>query len=325
MKYLYLILSLIFVVNLNHAQPVVTADWFHAVGDTTLTAIYFPAPSMEPPSDGADFVWDISSAPAPSYEREKIWVEASDLTYHDEFPIANIGYKASFDREFYFRTSTDSFQQIGFRRPSYKIEYSSGFPVLAYDEFSFGDTKIFNYTASTINNLNTVTNTYEVSDEFTFAGFGTVITPMGTYENCIMTKLIRTSSRSSKNLNEYQFHKGRLSNVIAQYSHFPNGVEPPKRIEYRIDKLSTSTNDVEEANVKLLSVEGNSLVLSVSDEISATLQIFESNGRQVLSESRNLRGGNNEIDISQIVHPNVYFLLVIDTKSGAFQTLEFVR
>jgi len=318
---------IIFILSLSkicYSQPELTVDWFYSIGDTTLTAVYYPDFSMTP-NEGSNIIWDISNAPTPSFEREKYWVSASELTYHDEFPSATIGFVATFEREFYFEIIDSNFNQVGFRRPGSKMEFIESSPILAYNDFSFGQTQTNNYSVARILDSNMDTTYTDVTDEFTFAGFGTVITPLGNYTNCIMTKLVRTSSNPTYNLNEYQFHKDKLSNVIAVYAHRPFNTEPPRRIEYRLDEVTSSINELHLNNIQLKSIQQNSLTLNVSEDFNAMVKVFELGGKQILNMSKTFRSGDNEINIAKLTASNFYFLLVIDAKSGAFRTFKFYK
>jgi len=306
------------------SQPTITSDWFYSIGDTMLATGHFVDTSLEP-MEGMNILWDISGEAAPSNETETIWVPAAELSYVDEFPNATIGYARDWGGEFFFSNTNGIFQEVGFRSSTSKVEYEAEGPLWACDNFSFNDIKVREFTSIRTSFVSGLTTTEDIRDELTFAGFGTVITPLGTYENCVMTKLVRTGTTPNNNSIEYRFYKDNLSNFIASYAYSPVNIEPTRRISYKIEQLTTDIKELPKPSLELERVAENSLFLKASKPMDRKIQIFDLAGQLMLEESKSISIGSNEIKIDVLTPTNIYFLFIFDENSQSFQTIKFLK
>lgn len=304
------------------AQPTITSDWFHEVGDTLKTHYYYPE-QLEVPNEGIDISWDISNAQVPYGERDIIWVVASDLVHSSDFPNATLGYKQSMGREFYYKIEGGQFKRIGSRSANYKNFYEAGNPTEGFNNFSFGDTETISYSRLNVNLQTMDTTLMEEVDVFTYAGYGTVITPEGTYENCIMTKQIRTTN-SLDYFIQYKFHKDNLSNHIASYRIYTGGnVEPARSVEYKREQTSSSTNELSNEILKVSGPFQNIIHLNSQNEMDAQISIIDVAGRTIYNETMQIHLGTNHFEIPKLPESNIYILLVVDNKTGNFKAFKF--
>ena len=321
MKKIHLIILYLAFLNSGFGQPIMDNSWFYSIDDSIYTAYYYPEVSNEP-DEGLNIVWDISDAPTPYGEREILIVDPMELEYHNDFPEATLAYKQTFDREYYLNIDNGKLKLIGYRSPNFKITYENGFPIIGYDNFEYGDTENETYVRKNINLETLDTTIYNEVDEFVFAGFGTVITPIGTYENCVMTKLTRTSQQTP--FIEYRFHKDRLANIIASHLRYTGGnTEPVHKIEYQISQNTTSVNDLDVAGIEFKGPIENSILMNSMSEFDSRLQIIDVSGRIIMDEFYKVVIGKNEIGIDTLEPNNIYFLLITNKSSGLFQTYQF--
>lgn len=324
MKNYYTFLLVATCFNLSYAQPTITADWYYAIGDTISTAYYYPSSDLEP-TEGLDLTWDISDAPTPYGEFEIIIVAPSELNYFDEFPEATLAYKQTMEREYYLNVENGNLQQIGYRTPDYKIVFENGFPIIAYSDFEFSDEELNAYNNNLINLQTMDTTINSELDEFKFAGYGTVITPEGTYEDCVMTKLTRTST-GIFDLVEYKFHKDKLANVIASYRRYTSGsVEPTRRVEYQTERSTVSVNELSEDVLTIIKSNDNTILVKTSTQIDARIQIFDISGQLITDQSQQIFQGENEFNLDHLKENGVYVFLLIDKNTGSFRSLKFLR
>lgn len=329
MKIIYGILISLVCLNSNISQPEITEDWFYNIGDTTLTFSTSNS-SLAIPSGGINFTWDISEVESGFFfgENEKIWTAANELTYFDEFPDATLGFKSNYDIERFYKVEDGELKNVGNIWPqfNYKSHYYNGTPVLAYADFSYGETSTTTYTNAKIDLTTLDTTFYQITDELSFDGFGTVITPIGTYENCVMTKFTRTGNSSSINeYTEYRFHKDRLSNVIAAYKLNGPNVEPSRFVWYKVNRIATSLTEPNTFVLEIARTDKNTIYLNSTSVFDAKVQMVDVSGRLLLSQDKNIFIGDNEIDISQFPSSNIYFLLITNAESGAFKTFKIYK
>jgi len=325
MKNIFISLFLLIIVfNNNYAQPIITSDWFYTNGDIVLTAVYYPSNSM-PLDEGIGIIWDFSYATPPNEEREIIYVAPSELTNYNEFPDATLAYYLNgYITEYYLKMDGDELQLLGTVFNNYKRVYQDGNPIIGYDNFGFQDVKTKTYSELLINLQTNDTSMTIIDDELTYAGFGDVITPLGTFEDCVMTKLIK--SKSNSEYIEYRFYKDKLTNLIASYRFYTtNNTEPSKIIQYRINPIITTVNEIDKINLKISGPIENSIFIYSSIEKNVKLQVLNMSGQLIFTQRRILKNGNNELRIDHLVPNNIYVLLITDVDSGSFISYQYYK
>ncbi|MEM9920080.1 MAG: hypothetical protein AAF990_18435 [Bacteroidota bacterium] len=309
----------------SNAQPVINSSWQFAIGDTLESNIVYPN-SLVAPAEGIGFTWDISDLAPVDFEREIAIVDPSELEYGSEFPAADLGYKNG-NSEFYMKRINGNMHFWGSRSQDSKVVYGNGSPVLLYDNFQFGDVNANAYERMVIVTATSDTTITEELDSMKYAGVGTVVTPTNTYEDCVMTKLTR-SSTGIFSLVEYNFYKGSMSNLVASYRRYTSGrVEPTNRVMFTRSPILTSSSDILK---KSLTVEGpfqDRMVLRGSAEksIQTAVRIIDMMGSEVLNLSHLSVHSHAEIDLHRLASRRNYVLLVINKADGAILTHKFFK
>ncbi len=312
--------------NLAFAQPTITNDWFYTIGDTIITEYYYPL-VYQAPAEGLDLTWDFSNGEAPRGQRERIMVDPTTLTYHNDFPDATIAYLNTVQREFYLKIENGMLHQLGIRSPSRISKYENGTPLLAADGFEYGEMLESNYDNVQIDpqDMSTIF-TLSKSEELSFVGFGTVITPKGTFENCVMLRLHNWTNDILQQI-QYSFYQDRLTNPILQYTTYPAGnTEPANSVEYQIEeKTITKLSEVLPTKIQLSGPIANRIQVqsAYGKQIDAQIQIIDVAGRVLWEHLQNIEDGDNEILLDFELSQGNYFLLLVNREDGSFYTHRF--
>lgn len=185
-NYTIFLILLIFSMSLS-AQPV--------LNDTDFTSFYKydgyyanNVVGLSPGSAGANQTWDFSGLSVPHSAGTYSVVPVALTPYAGDFPTANICFISPtvyFDDPYYYiyyKTSPTSFEAVG-------LADSTGSELFIDSGISF----IFPYIYNTI-----INDTYQIyvgddsSFSSTYDGYGTLITPFGTYSNVIRQKSVET-------------------------------------------------------------------------------------------------------------------------------------
>jgi hypothetical protein len=215
---------------------------------------------------------------------------------------------------------------LGNKSTTFIENIEEGEQVECINNFAFGDIIVSDY----ISKVKKLNGSYEyndtILDSITYAGFGTVITPEGVFDNCIMTKLIRRISGEIHRL-EIFFHKDKLSNVVARYRHLPINTEPPITMYYGIDVFNTSsTYNTEIKNQFELVHSQNLTYLKSNNQFNGRIQIFGINGQLVDDQSYNLAIGLNLLDTQKIqAQHGIFHIIVTDIDYGVFKTFKIIK
>ncbi len=322
MKYLSLAILYFGTLTSGHAQDIITSDWFYSIGDTTKLAYFHPNPFVAP-EEGADLTWDLSNAPSPKDETIFTWVDPSELDHSSEFPDATIACKTVFGGELYFKEEGGQLLGVGFSNSNFKRVYEGGHPIEAADDFSFGDVKTASYKNIKTNYQDGFMTISDEMFELSFVGWGKVITPIGTYENCVMTKFVRTNPGLSDFI-EYRFYKDNLANRIASYLVYTSGnVEPASWVFYKINQLTTSTKELENTTFDFSGPFNNTIFIASEKEMEVHAKIMDISGRIILDQAKSIYSGSNQLEIPSSMTDGIYVLLLTDTKSGDFKSYKF--
>lgn len=338
MKFIYLILISFVCLNSNISQPEITEDWFPKIGDTSLT-YYSSIRQLEEPKGGIDFIWKIPADklygkknPTFNGEFEKIWVDAKELDFFEEFPDATIGYSRNHERGFFYNYQNGAFREVGsmYAQFGFKRHYLNDTPVEAYDDFSYGETRTTSYLGAKVSLMNLDTFFYEITYELSYEGFGTVITPLDTFENCVMIKSIRTDSTNYTNdRTQYHFYKDSLSNVIAIYTINGKNVSPKRTIKYKINKLSEPIIRPKTMALRISRINKKAISINSPTEFNATVEIFDMSKKLLISQKRILSTGENMIETKKLPkhrkYTRSYSLVITNSDTGAIRKMNFTQ
>lgn len=200
-----------------NAKPEVTNDWFYQVGQSFEYSQATNAYNLIEPAKGDGLTWDFYDAQGNPQDDLSI-VSPTGLPSADLFPTANIAMiDEGSDRIDFYRKTNDSLLHLGvYLNSTFHYLYSD--PLLvSVSPFKFEDFFEDQYTSTLYtNNSSSSTSTIHVTTEY--GGQGTVKTPYGTFNNCVMYEVVKTNSAGEVIDREYNFYNGNLINRIASYS-----------------------------------------------------------------------------------------------------------
>ncbi|MFK7774198.1 MAG: hypothetical protein AB8F94_18765 [Saprospiraceae bacterium] len=198
-------------------KPEVTSDWFYSVGQSLEYSKATNAYSLTEPAKGEGMTWDFYNAQGNPQEDLSI-VSSNGLPGADFYPDANIAMKDDgSDQIIFYKKNSDTLIQLGvYLNSTFHYRYNDPLVVsispLKFEE-SFDDTYVSTlYT----NNSQSSSSTIHVKTEY--GGQGTVKTPYGTFNDCIMYEIVKTNSAGEITDREYNFYKGNFINRIASYT-----------------------------------------------------------------------------------------------------------
>ena len=329
MKYLLNVVLLLSFCAPAHSQTI-TPDWFHKFGDETKLNIASNSQTLTIPEEGTDKIWDFSNAISTGSNDNSIFEDPQTFTLIDSFSNANLGrvnqfgnstryyfYQIDGNNLFYggFSTTTNGGSPllIIFTDPIREMQCPMSF------ESSFEDT----YTYSSYLNGNYI-GEQTGSRTTSYVGTGSITTPNGTFEDCIMLKIEDENDLNPTSLS-YMFYKDNLSNLIATY--VEQGVtadgDIQKRFSYRVGMLnSIKSQNLSTLDAELLLLSGNQLQLSITESISGSIDIYSVAGQKLSTQSVNFDAGKHIIPIKNKGN-GIYFAVLTDNKSKKFLSYKF--
>ena len=198
-------------------KPEITSDWFYSVGQSFEYSRATNAYNLTEPSKGEGMTWDFYSAQGNPQDDLSI-VSPTGLPGADFFPDANIAMKDDgSDQINYYKKDSDTLMQLGlYLNSTFHYKYSDPL-ILSISPLKFEDSFDDTYVSTLYtNNSQSTSSTIHVTTEY--AGEGTVKTPYGTFNDCVMYEVVKTNSAGEITDREYNFYKGNLINRIASYT-----------------------------------------------------------------------------------------------------------
>lgn len=224
MKHLSALSYLLILLSLNsckddslNMKPEVTKDWFYSSGESYEYSTATNAFSLDEPEKGEGLVWDFYDAEGNPQE-DLLVVNPTGLSGSELFPEANIAIKDDgIDAIFYYKKTNDTLFHVGnYFNTTFHHKYSDPL-VVSIAPLNFEESFEDSYTADVYINGNFSSgDTYHVSTEY--GGTGTIKTPYGTFNNCVMLEKTTTNSSGEVTSIVYNFYKDSLINRLASYS-----------------------------------------------------------------------------------------------------------
>ncbi len=328
MKKIYSFLLFCFVgIAASLAQPTYTLSSFPTIG-TSSTSYDVSAAVLAPGGSGANQTWNFAGVTGTLTPNTVTMVAPSATPFSSTFPSSTIAAQTisnqGNDAYGYYITGSSAITLIGAgTNGTTPILFSYSNPETALTlPFTYGSLVDDDYTAHASYTANGILiDIYRTGHVTTLAdGFGTLITPTGTYTNCLRIKAVDATrdsivytgipipaTISLNNSTSYNYSGPGSTNAIfmivfdtsstsgtvtptfsATYSTFSTDIKPLSQVK----ELSMFPNPA--YNVSELTLQINEL-----NSGAAVLNIFDLNGRKVKSEEVNITNRNNfSVDIS---------------------------
>ncbi len=320
---LHLTLLSLFIGAEGIAQPTITIEEVTPVIGSSVTTVN--GPYVDPGPSGADQTWDFSDLSAQS-ANDRLFLAPDGLPEAESFPDAThaVYFESTSQQYTYFSYSNNTVDEVGFYSmgqnatiyTTYSDPLSRLILPLEYED-NFSDT----YTNQTLNELDwgseVLVNVYNEVGSFNALvdGYGTLITPIGTYEDVlrvhIETELDWTVSNDgmetgsgSRTKSEYHFYKAGIAIPLVSLGIATTSVdgEEVNTTSYGT-YFASSTVGIDEAQSPLSAVEifpvpakdHFNLAVQSAKVGSAQIALFSIDGKLVREwPSLQLTAGKNE-------------------------------
>jgi len=337
MKNYITLLFILSILSLN-AQTI-TSDWFHKPGDAYAME-QGSTGNFEIPTTGLDQNWDFSNAVA-SGPWVYTWVDPSVMTTFDEFPDATVarygvsGNDTSLE-EIFYQVTKDTVFYLGVN-----ILATPGVPIIKIrtvpDQVAVFPLEYGDSFENDIESLLVITIIGSLADTMvtpaeisvtTFAGIGDVVTPNGTFEDCIM---LTDSIAGQSAPHIFRFYKNSFSNQIAEYS---NGTDPTtgefvQSLQYRdTTALISSLDETLEESFPLtfLGKINNALQINSQDKFNANCQLINAEGKLIQTWDKEFNSGDNFLEMNNYKSSLGFYVIFIYNKdTGAFKSFKFIE
>ncbi len=313
MKNLILLCFIRFTTNFIAAQSI-NLDWFYEEGETTIKLIADNPEFFDDPIGGIAMTWDFSEALTFSMDTlTEIYLSPDSLTNGVLFPLADIA-KTVNGFEFYYEFRDEGIYQIGFDAIQQIIQFSTiGSPV----GFVYGlnEPRETLYDLITINNISGDTTAQnDILNISELIGIGTVITPEGKYENCVLQKN-STMSNGFVSSESFNFFKDKFSNQIATFSKtavtIPNEFTKSFTYQTDIEELLSTVEKNPLFEWKLYSHSNQIHIISNKNYQSVDLMLLNSSGDLLNKFHQNIIRGENVIKVKDNVPLGQFYLLSV--------------
>ena len=323
MKFFLILVSLISISCLNSfSQPIITGKGINPVLNDYFIA--YGIPYFNPGASGANANWNINGTV--TVQDTFVYVLPNQTFYASSFPNANIAYE-QIGTTYSYYYMIDSFKQqywggygAGGGSPYYYSKSSTLKLPISYLT-SYLDTSICTNSNNIVFNTTTTYSTSEVD------GYGTLTTPIGTFNNVIRVHSISHDTISSFNTsNNSMNYSGYISDGYAWFANGYHGAlaNCAKRIDVATNSVIGSYGDYfkygygsigvnEVMGIKNIALQPNptntSTTLTFNNELSsATIEVMNITG-QTIFKKENVAGKQTQIDLSNQA-AGIYFIEV---------------
>lgn len=303
-----------------------TADWFYKNGAITKKFAVSNANDFVGIEEGLDMVWDFSTA-SPVNSSDTLfeyYVAVESMSNFEEFPNADLG-RISGALEFYFDVQDDVILVDGlYANENVVLTYPGGYHLAyayGYNEAKTRDLQIVTYNNATDDTLSIVpiTSTLEI------VGQGTVITPEGSYDNCILQKRTRTADGEIV-FEAWAFYKDNFENQLATLNRSVNANGQDNysfTYQTQLDELLPSGIEDQLLDWEIYS-DGSQLHITTDRSYEfIDFQVLDMSGRQIVKYNQPLDYGENVVGLDQLVNTGQYVLFVLDKEGRRFNSFKF--
>lgn len=316
---------LVFTVLAANAQYVLTNFHTPAIGDVEYLAID-TLPTVIPGNAGANQTWDLSNL-VNRFEVTTSFVDPSTTSFGTDFPDADVA--ADFGGFIgYIETSATFARLIGVALDAEifgssvqgSAEVNPADTLLVFNSaFNDGYTDNSAYTITAASDfeiqgfqVDSIRNTENKTEVVTFDGYGTLITPMGTFTNVLREKVVTTTTTNQEGYIQFlgwQSPGGPTTEETVVYNWYAENVKFP---------VASITTDVSGSSAIEASYNNDSELLSIASSEQASwikfypnpvveqaiianstkgqiANVFDINGR--LIKVQNLQDGMTTIDL----------------------------
>lgn len=358
MKYFYTT-SFLFLISFAFAQPTITNSLVPQVGDIFSGFVNAEGVYIESPGDsGENVIWDFSGLPGGAVAPiDLIYVNATESPFADSFPEANLAAaprngNPEFSPTSFFSVTDDEFITYGNSTSVSTTVFTDPLISMVFP-FNFNDNFSDDFASTT---STTAFETHSLGSlSFTYDAFGTLSTPVGTYNDVLRIKNEQTVRDSIVFITgitavteitsvNYAWIKNDLSINLASYV-VSSGTqtilfdgqetittEIPETITFNWSLYNEVTSSVENkfADFEILSTGPNpttdqfNIKLLSGEGKDLDVVLINSLGHQLIREKRSIESGEDIISFDMNAVPSGNYILQVKDGS-AFQSFQVVK
>lgn len=331
---LIIILCTLFNVQIK-AQPTITsADIITGTFPNTL--ISFAPGTYSPGSGGANVTWDFSNIQGTTIGATFVWGVCPGIPECSAFPTANRylavinpGTGTPFPDKNMFRLTDTQFEQLGARNDATNFTYAyTDTPI----KFTFPMTYGQSFTDTSLVTDNSITTT--TNDVFTADGYGTLITPAGTFTNVLRVKKVSTVTSSGSGTTtvtetiNYTWYKNNRE-TIADFSivNLISPVSAPQSTNFQYTtNANLATEDIQAEKRPVMypnPVKDGKLWINIPSNVKMkSIRIYDMAGKQIFTELQHQIiqiGGKHMISLQN--YPEGNYIVKIETDKNTISNI----
>jgi hypothetical protein len=307
MKKWYFLSCLLSFGNMLSAQNLTRSDIYYRVGENYTM---FFSDSVSYGTSGIGVTWDLS-AMNNNYQQAITVGAFSDASYPNGDLYVDLGYETRI-----YKTTDTLIEEVGV------IGLSNGYSSISdpmifmkfpiTPAYSYSDTFVFSYTS----NGHSMTGVESLQNEF--SGYGTLITPFGTFTDVVRIKSSSTVTNTD-NVNgntyhqtetTYNWYKTGVHHELAMITEGNNDSQPFYGVYYFDVPADLGLDENTSSHFSLSPNPSSDLVTIKSDELMTNIEVYTVSGELVLNSKLN-ETNSTAINISTL-KSGVYLLKVYE-------------
>lgn len=292
------------------AQPTIqSTDFYPTVGES-FSLNY--GDYVSPGSAGSNVTWDLSSMSSSSV------ITVNALAPSSSFPTSTMNLEYVGQSDLHANLTSTEFLIVGETTSSASVNYTDAKKLYQFP-MTNGASYSDNFSGSVLSSGVTFSRTGSVTSEVD--GYGTLITPSGTYTNVVRVHSVHTSNDT--------YMGQTITGTIDMYSWIKAGVHIELAMVQEITAMgniqtvgwySSNTLGIADNSINTLVMHPNpaqDIVLLQHEQAIDNVEVRDLNGRLAIVE---FNAANNSIDVSNL-STGVYYVTVYSNNATAVQKL----
>lgn len=309
-------------ISYNLQSQTINSDWRYMLGEELVEYRFIDIPFTFTLGGGVDVTWDFSAFDQSIQVVDTLkYVLPEGLENADKFPEANmarisISSPLGSSNIAYYEVTEEKIDYIGIslnenaygrQEPIYRV---ANFPMDPAESITQPFVQMY-YENDVLN------NEYAYLAEIKYDGFGTVITPLGTYEDCAMIRVTLNNLDGSLWREIISFHKDSYVNKIAHITNY--GGEERSIFRYQDAYTSKTDESVQQETGTSVQIIGNNIEITTLREGNYKAVIFTMDGKIISDMVHHLNQGKNLIE-HNLKSGLAYGFLLVEERTGKFES-----
>ena len=297
------------------------------IGDT-LTLDVAPYPASAPGPQGANVTWDFSSLSS-QQQMTHIGVDPSSAPQASSFPTADVAMKESSSNTYVFLNFAQGYETVGI------VTSASGGATFDYSDpelyfqlpSSFGNQPVVDDFSATFSTMGVTFQRFGTTESVA-DGYGTLITPSGTYNNVLRIRVFQ-EYKDSTHLQGQSYvtnyigetymwfspdYEGPLMTAASLTTTQSGGSTTNEYIQYQSNPRTGLGAEVHALEATILPNPAQNVVKVELEQLNepATLRLLSLTGQELIAP-QTVRGGQHTLNVRSL--PQGIYLLELSTAS----------